>query len=240
VCFEPDPFLVSWWSGNGTAYDQFSGHDLLLGGGVTYTAARVGEGFLLRGGQWLQASLAADPLATAASAATLEGWVRADDLVSPRLLLDWQTPDGQSALRLILQPATNAADLRSEAPGAATTVVTNAVLAGSDFHHFALRTDPDSLSAQLYWDGQFAASLPLASTPRPNLAGRLFFGGGTTNSSLADFRGVFDEIGLFSRGLSPNEIEALYLAGPAGICSHPAPPVIVSNPASQPFSKERI
>ena len=63
----------------------------------------------------------------------------------------------------------------------------------------------------------------------------LFRSGNHADSTFTTFfKGVIDEVSIYRRALSSNEIAAIYSAGTAGKCGvSPTPPVITSQPTNQ-------
>ena len=107
------------------------------------------------------------------------------------------------------------------------------------FHHFAgtyRQVDPSHIELKTYLDGVlvrtrvFQGNLANTVNDMSIAIGNAFGGAGTS------FRGVIDELSLYDRVLSADEVEAIYGAGAAGKCRGPLPPVpptITVQPQSQ-------
>jgi hypothetical protein len=93
------------------------------------------------------------------------------------------------------------------------------------FIHVVATYDQASGLAALYYNGALAASQNLG-TFVPETGSDLQLGG----LPGSDYDGVMDEVSIYNRALSANEVNLLYLAGSGGKCA--APPAIVSPPAS--------
>ena len=75
------------------------------------------------------------------------------------------------------------------------------------------------------------------TSPRSSVFASDTFGG---NTSYGNYSGLLDEMALFNRALSSNEIAILYAAGSAGMCftNDPAP-LFLQQPASQTLVEAR-
>jgi hypothetical protein len=65
---------------------------------------------------------------------------------------------------------------------------------------------------RIYVDGDLAESKSVPFEPHAS-RGQLFVGGGTTNSSMADFQGKLDEISIWNTALNGDEVAALHRQG---------------------------
>jgi hypothetical protein len=214
--------LVSWWSGQGTAADQFGTNDGIIVNNATFSAGEVELGFQFDGN--------GDAIALGTQANlqmqnfTIEGWVRraslsASSLVSPDAEL-FSCGHGGYAFgmwsdgRLFLSKA----DF-DNLPSTLTVSDLN-------FHHVAV-TKTNGVVV-FYIDGVsngtpaynsvFSFSTPVAIGAR----GDNFF-----NS----FYGSIDEISIYSRALSQSEIQGIYNANLSGKCG--IVPTILTQPVSQ-------
>jgi hypothetical protein len=99
--------------------------------------------------------------------------------------------------------------------GAYAVVYSAAAIPTTQWVHLAGVDDGSQL--MMYVDGRFSASvawsLGIERDPNPLVIGCTLQGLGSPTSF---FNGQIDEVGLYNRALSPNEIAALYCAGAAG------------------------
>ena len=88
----------------------------------------------------------------------------------------------------------------------------------------------DGTNISLYLNGVPAGPSTLASGTISPSGNNLQIGHDAANPSRY-FHGLIDDASVYNRALSASEISAIYNAGKSGKC--PAPPVILTNPASQ-------
>ena len=100
------------------------------------------------------------------------------------------------------------------------------------FQHVALTYDKGSGIANLYWNGSVVATANLGSFT-PKTSTDLLLGSRITPTGNLYFSGALDEISLYSRALTSNEVAAIYQAGSGGKCPPGEPPVITMQPTNQ-------
>lgn len=84
--------------------------------------------------------------------------------------------------------------------------------------------------ARLYLDGvQLAEDITFSGDTVDSNAS--FYIGGRGGGPY--FSGLVDEVALFNRALTPNEIAGIYAAGATGMCKHALPPTILQSPTDQ-------
>ncbi|MBI4658087.1 MAG: immunoglobulin domain-containing protein [Verrucomicrobia bacterium] len=114
-----------------------------------------------------------------------------------------------------------------------TGVASTADVLDGVFHHLAGTWDGNTV--RLYVDRSLQSEAPLstpANNTRPVNVG-YSWGGGSPNRF---FRGQVDELSIYRRALSSNEVAAIFTAGSAGkskLNPQTLPPVIVSSPQNQ-------
>jgi hypothetical protein len=200
--------IVSWWTGDGTTDDKLGKNHLVIaaeGGTVGYAAGRVGNGFSFTAGAHLEAfpTKNIDGL----TGLTVEAWVYAEDNQNNRIVdhSTAGTSDGWlfdlylSKLRLLVAGVN--IDSQGQFPLQQLTHVAGTF---------------DGTTFRLFVDGQKENESTVAQTaiPSPNLPLRV--GGGDVPN--VRWKGVLDEVSVYSRALSPNEIKAIYEAGANGRC----------------------
>ncbi|MFQ5858873.1 MAG: LamG-like jellyroll fold domain-containing protein, partial [Anaerolineae bacterium] len=218
-CITPPSGLAAWWPGDSDAND-ISGnnnHAQLRNGAQAGEPGKVAGAFKFDG-----VDDVADTAMALPSKGTLELWVNPFSLSGDhgiigtfgkangddRLWIKVTGPDGgiggPNRLRVNLGSCC-VADFDTPSP-----------LVRGVWTHLALTFDYVSDSYDLYVDGQAVAS-STASREAPTEA--LSFGGlrSTWGESLF-FDGLEDEISLYSRVLTPGEIQAIFNAGSAGKC----------------------
>src|SRR5262249_22273844 len=155
---------------------------------------------------------------------TLEGWIQPDDLGNRPIIL-WMDGNGGGGVQLyssvplagggagslFANPVDSAGNshLFSTPPG---------ILRQTVFQHVALTYDRASGLARLYAGGALVASQDLGFfTPRTS--SHLYFG--YNPSSGASFKGRIDDVAIYDRALTSEEIEILVTAEAAAKCAAP-------------------
>jgi len=73
-CVQPPTGLVSWWRGDGNAFDQIAGNNGVLLGNTTFGPGRVGQGFIFDGSG--DAVLVGNPTNLQLQNFTIEAWIK--------------------------------------------------------------------------------------------------------------------------------------------------------------------
>jgi hypothetical protein len=246
-CIPAPNGLIGWWPGDGNANDIASTNNGTLGGGATAsTAGIIGSAFLFDGTYGYVAI--PDAPALHPTNLTIEAWVRCDLLDTPS---DNSYPGQQYVIFRQNAEVENfegfdlAKDRRPQYVGTndtwsfemTSTSGENVYLESTTFvqtnvwYHIAGVRGSNYI--QLYVDGKLEAQ---ASVDFPVGYGDypLYFA--TTGESYYDhkFAGALDEVALYNRALSSNEIAAIYAAGRAGKCKQPTAVAIGLSPGAPP------
>lgn len=216
--------LLGWWRGEGSNAEEYGGLSVNLEH-PGYVSGLAGRAFGFNGTNSVLALPAVPALPPASGAFTLAFWLRVDEggqeqtvahLPPVRL---WAAPSGAGGNRLDLWLKTGTAtpDL---------LVLSNALTTGT-WHHVALAAQPAGPGYQVFVDG-LAGPLAPAAPPLQSFGGVPVLGRGTgTTDYLA---GAVDELVLFERRLTAEEVEALFLARAESLCPVPAAPTFVLQP----------
>jgi hypothetical protein len=225
-CVVPPAGLISWWPAEGNANDVAGTNNGLLEN-VSFTNGMVGQAFYLNGSN-------ADvqiPYSTSLQPAsvTVEAWVKLDALASPVAAypglqyivfkqnsrggnfegydLEKNRINGQDVFRFQVTSAGGV-----QVPAASVTVPQPGT-----WYHLAGTYDSSSGYVNLYVNGVLEGS---AYAGFPLDYGTLPVFIGTTGVAGWDGRvqGAVDEVSIYSRALSSNEIASIYNAGSAGKC----------------------
>lgn len=223
-CVLPPDDLVSWWPGEGNANDIADANNGTLQGGATFATGRVGQAFSFDGnGDFVQVPDSANLDIT--DKITLDAWIKTSGtndfsgIVGKIGSIDPDTRKGYllgvnalSKLRcdMVLD--------RSSAPcciqGQGTAVSTTSV-EGGNWHHVACTYD--GAEVKVYVDGVLEATVAYTNgiglNNEPLRIGRDPF-----SAPNRDFNGLIDEVEVFNRALTDDEIEAIFEADSAGKC----------------------
>lgn len=236
-CVAPPAGLVSWWPGEGNANDN-EGVNNGVFNNPSYGSGEVGLGFSFDGtGNNVRVPASASLNVGAGSGLTIEAWINPSDTAS-RPIVEWVSSTvgnlaahfyvnqgGPGALYANLYDTANNYRIIQSAQG---LVLTNV------FQHVAVTYDKPSGTARLYVNGALAKESVLGTfTPQTSPDLSIGYRPNTVPFGPVSFIGRIDEVSLYSRALSPSEIQAIYNAGSSGKCNIPIPANILSQPASQ-------
>jgi Leucine-rich repeat (LRR) protein len=231
--------LVGWWAGDGSTADFAGTNNASLVSGAAVTAAgQVGNGFTFDGA----ASYVQIPDAPALKPAnlTVETWVKFASLTSTvsgapageqYMVFKQNTRVGNFEGYYLGKTRISSTDRFtfqvSSAAGASIELDSvTSIAAGVWYHVAAVR---GSNFAQLYVNGALEAQASV-SFAQDYGTQPLYFG--TSGQSYWDgkLNGMLDEVSLYNRALSSNEVAAVFAAGAAGKCKGAS---IVTQPQSQ-------
>jgi hypothetical protein len=244
VCTPAPAGLVGWWPGEGNANDIVgTNNGTLMGGATANQAGYVGLAFKFDGTNGY-AQIPDSPVFHPTNF-TIEAWVHFDSLDSPSV---GGSPPGQAYIifkhnsrsngeqigfsagkdrNLISTPGDTFSFEVSSASGVLVYLESTTLISTGVWYHIAGVRGPDFI--QLFVNGQLESQTNVAF-PQDYDSQPLLFG--TTGISSWDhkFDGMLDEVTLYNRVLSSNEVAALYASGRAGKCK---PPVLLTQPSGQ-------
>lgn len=232
TCTPPPSGMVGWWPGDGNADDIRGSSPGALGNGVTFSAGRVDQAFVLNGpNQFVYVGNSPD-LWVSNGEFTLDLWVKFTWLnnVPPgvpgvMVLADKMngvsTNDGWRLYKLADNRFAFCLGGRTaERCGDPAYTVFSATTASLPywFHVAVVKT---SVDFRIYLDGVLEDSRTLPNAPPfldSNSRGLYF---GATAQQSQSVYGRMDELSLFNRALTDDEILAAFHAGPKGRCKVP-------------------
>jgi hypothetical protein len=231
-CLPPAAGLMGWWKGESDASDSLVANPGTMGVGVEITTGHVGNGFWHApnsAGIRIPASPALN--VGTGSGLTIEGWIKPLNLMASPLV-EWKNA-GTNSLGAhfwvggFSGPGTLYANLVDSSGVFHYLQSPGGIVQSNVWQHVAVTYDRSNGVARLYHNGTMVRQQTLGSfTPRTTYdlyLGRRPEPGTDVNS----YHGGLDEISLYSRPLTSNELAAIYAAGSAGKCSptNPPPPV---------------
>ena len=168
---------------------------------------------------------------------TIEGWIKPDAYTVNLINAGAPIIEWDSATAIGLQLWCYSGSLFAnivDTTGVASSFQSPAgVFSTSNFQHVALTYDKGSGLAVLYLNGTVVATQNRGSinpqTTYPVNIGRRTVG----YAAGSNYGGLIDELSLYNRALSSNEIAAIYNAGSAGKCFTPMAPAITTQPTNQ-------
>ncbi|MBE7502642.1 MAG: hypothetical protein HS113_20620 [Verrucomicrobiales bacterium] len=244
--------IVAWWSGEGDLADRITGlpTEKRGPGQVSFPPARVGTGLRFDGAANLET---ADSPSFALTNLTIEAWIRCDGIGPENRVILYKGANRLNVTTsyvLVIHgraPSTVGAQGKvwgADVPGTLVLALSDGVR-DHGFHsrtvvplgqwvHVAATVGPDTVS--LYLDGTLDVAYPREIVPLPNRS-PVQIGGITAEGNRFSFVGIIDELSLYHRALSADELRAIYDAGAAGKCleapTEPALSVLQPEPVAE-------
>jgi hypothetical protein len=229
-CVSPPSGLVSWWQAEGTASDFVGSNNGTAQGGVTYVPGEVGQSFDFdgtTGGITIPSSPSLD--VGLVSGFTVECWIKPSDLANFQSLIEWDNGTALGVQLWISEPFSGNggpgcvfANLTDTSGNIHILVSQPGLLTTAAFQHVALTYDKTTGAGTLYLNGNVIDSRSLGVfTPQTSYNVLLGYRPATAPSPTR-YGGLMDEMTLYGRALSANEIQDIYAAGSAGKCSRPS------------------
>jgi hypothetical protein len=229
LCLPPTNGLVGWWPGDGSARDIIgTNNGVLMGGATANTPGFVGQAFHFDGTNGFVQVPNAPELNPAQL--TVECWVRFDSLDAPgntanigtQYMVFKKNTRNNTFEGYNMGKHRYAYDLFvwevSSAGG--TFIQLNSITAISTNVWYQVVATRGSNFAELYINGLRENSTNV-TFPQDYDIRPLFFGSSGESSFDRKLAGSIDEVSLYNRVLTSNEIAALYAAGSAGKCKAP-------------------
>jgi len=240
-CVTPPSGLISWWPGDGNANDIEDGNNGSLVNGATFATGKVGQAFILDGtNDYVE--IPDNPNLTPSSI-TLDAWVKPDVISgNPPIVSKYNSNNpsvnGVSWVLLMFASGQVRFVVFQDAAGniARGIDTDNAVLSAGIWQHVAATFDLATQEIKIYVNGVDVPStlIPGASSTITSIADsntpvRI----GTFVNSLGNFDafwdGLIDEVDIYNRAFTAQEIQSIYNAGSAGKCT--TPPVCFNPPS---------
>ena len=229
-CARAPAGMIGWWPGNGSAEDVQGSNDGTVNGVVTFDPGKVGLAFGFNGNDaanYVDIGNPADLKPT--QGITLDAWIYMygppdwDGLAG--IITKWgQGPNDNWAI-WALQTGSGIELLSYVVTTSGQSGLAGGSISIGEWTHVALTYDATSGTHTLYINGVSVATtqLPPGSTLLQT-DGEVCIGRECTYQQRP-FNGLIDEVEVFARGLTPQEIESIYDAGSAGKCPCVTPPL---------------
>jgi hypothetical protein len=209
--------LVAWWPGDGNALDIAGGNNGTLVGGVTYTIGEVGQAFDLDGTSgYVVAPASASLNVGVSSGLTVEGWIDPASTSTEQPIVEWNNGTNLGAHFWISAPSPFGpgpgclyANLIDTTGGLHYFASPAGLITANTFQHVALTYDTNSGLAVLYINGASVAQQNLGVFT-PQTSYNVYLGYRPGGAPITYWDGLLDEIRIYNRALSSNEIAAIY------------------------------
>ena len=213
---------MAWWRAEGNALDNVGANHGTLVHGATFAPGEVGQTFSLDG---LEDRISV-PEAAATDLSrqpswTIEAWVRPASFNSQ----SWPTIYSEGRWAASLGINSDSGNLESWINDG-NPLVGTVPLQLNAWNHVALTYD--ATGRTLYVNGAPAGSGDAPAIPPDDNGAAI---GDVTHEPYSSyFEGLIDEVSVYNRALTSNEIAGIYAAGSAGKCVLGVPPAIVAQP----------
>jgi hypothetical protein len=233
-CVTPPSGILAWWPGEGNANDIIGADNGVLQGAVTFAPGEVGQAFAFDGVQSFVTVPDSVALRLSSSDFTLSAWIfetqrnsdYQDCIVSKRgngNTNGWFLSVGGQRLSAVTGKL-----YYQVSGGSDPSSVSTQVLSLNQWHYVVVVYRAAS-QIDLFIDGVLDSTASGLPMPNPNTTADLHIGDDSDGIGY-NFHGKIDEVAIFNRALTSNEVASIYNAGGAGMCRKP---FIVSQPQSQ-------
>ena len=245
-CDPPPSGLVAWWPGEGSPNDIVNANGGTPMGAVTFAAGRVGMAFDFDGSSGFINVANNSSMDFGTNDFTIAGWIRLSTLdggpgggreiihksvgsvpANNNYTYFLEYDGGPPSLRFRVSDPFSANDLVLAAP----------LVVGTWFHVAAVRIGNAN---RIYLNGSLLGQQVAGDNIDTGTGGVAYIGNIAPNGVAISrfFPGQIDELSLWKRALSENEVEAIYAAGSAGMCRKPIILLPQNFTASAPYSNQ--
>jgi RNA polymerase sigma factor (sigma-70 family) len=209
--------LISWWSAEGTATDRFSGQHGERLPGTSFAPGRVGRALLFQGDA-AGVRIPATPTLNIGSDGnfTVEMWIKPEVVAGKIPLVGWNS-DTEYGANLSIVNGRLYASVRDKTGNPHQIVSRGAVVTAGAWSHIALAFDGRSGRMRLHANGDIVADAQTEPF-HPRTQFDLEFGRRREGRLVFHYAGLMDEITLYNRALTREEIASIADAGGAGKC----------------------
>ena len=220
-CVTPAPGLVSWWTGDGNLDDIVSGNNgVLQSTSPSFAVGQVGQAFSFDGVSEYIGITDSASLDGITSAISVSGWINPQTASTYEAILSRRASGGGEVFTIYLNyPNSGSVDVR----------VTDTVHGTQDFYsspglvqfgqwqHFAATANLSTGTVQLYWNGQqIGLTIPVTLSGQFPAGSNLYIGAYQPQYYI--YKGLIDELQLYSVELTQTQVQDLYFAPSAGVC----------------------
>jgi len=211
-CVADPADIVSWWPGEGNANDSIGTNNGTLMGGASYAPGEVGQAFLFDGSSGYVLIPDSQSLDSFVTNITIELWIFVNQTTPNG---DWRgiVTKGNSSWRL--QGVEGENTVNFAANGVSTDLSCNKSVNDEQWHHVAAVYDGTNI--YMYVDGLLDATKPASGLINQN-HDPVLLGANPESPNPYYFNGLVDEVTLYNRALSAQEIQNIYESGKSGKC----------------------
>ena len=235
ACVSPPTGLVGWWQGEGAAGDQLRANPGTASGGLAFTNGLVGQAFDFNGTD-SQVNFGNSVGNFDTNDFTVDFWIRTT-ATGHESLMEKRVDCSISSYWSVRIRGAGAwgpagrleAEISSDSGGGnLNSIFGSRAINDGVFHHVALQRQGTNLA--LYVDGTLDVAGSSSGVTRINNSAPMTVGKSVCVGSdgTVPLAGQVDEISVYNRALSPQEIAAVFNAGSAGKCFEAPAPCVLS------------
>ncbi len=214
-CVEPPANLVSWWPGDGDAVDIQGGNNGTLVNDAAFVDGKVEQAFSLDGfNDYVQVPASVSLNEVGKTGFTVDAWVKLESGYPIITKHRERNPNNPNTEGWLLSAYQNNFHLQLRAGGVCCQTLTSTVVWVADRWYHVAGTY-NGTEARLYVDGVLESSLQVSGDTSSTIDINI---GRDVNTETHFLNGIVDEVEIFNRALSQEEIQAIYNAGSAGKC----------------------
>jgi hypothetical protein len=223
ACAPPAANLISWWRAESNHVDWVGTNHGVGVGNATFGPGRVGTAFVFDGNG--DAVRVGGSPSLQLQTFTIEAWIRrfSSSILSLTASEAELVCYGSGGFGLGL----NSAGAPFLTKVDVDNVVASAGITDTNWHHLAVTKS--GTTVVFFIDG---VAYPAAAYSSVFTFGTSLGIGARGDNVASSFYGAIDEVAIYGRALSAEEIQAIYAAGSAGKCAAARPPFIVTHPRS--------
>ncbi len=229
----PIPGMIAWWRGEGTAEDAIGTHDGSFLWPTGFSTGKVGSAFDFNG-SYLGVSVPDSPDFVLTNAFTIEGWIYPYQLTSGFVCTRGDARSGLDTWTVHMEHIPGYLSFQID-DASNNYVEIDAPVQTNQWQHFAATFDTTN-GLRLYINGVLAAEtntmlVPIGVLDQTQEASVGIGNAGTFFDNFP-FEGKVDELAIYSRALTPVEIQNIYNTGSLGKLA------LLSAPASMSLNRE--
>jgi hypothetical protein len=222
--YVPTNSLIGWWPLNGNAVDLSSNANIGTPNSMSWGTDRFGNANSAAefNGIANRSIIVQNPISAVSNKKTFSVWIKMpvtypSGLFYNNIITASNGNTGAGSSWLYFQilgnlPAYITNGWNNKLAAQASPPVSNQTLNTNTWRHLVVVFNGDSSKFFQYVDGIFTGSGPFSTPPNFNNWGRIIFGQNTNNIAECIFAGQIDDIGIWDRVLSQQEITNLYNA----------------------------
>src|SRR5262245_56631211 len=217
-CISPPADMVGWWSFDSNADDLIAGNHGALQGGASIVSGKVSNAVSLDGVNDYVSIPASAGLDTQ-TAITIDAWIFPN--AAPAPVVEYSFGSSAFGVHLWIHTDNDVFANFVDTTAGDHVVKSGVAMTPNEWHHIAATYDQTTGVGTVYLDGVPVFSATLGSFDLATSADLYIGHRPLTGEHFPWFAGLIDEVEIFNRALTPEEIQNIYNAGREGKCKRP-------------------